>query len=204
MTELPDYSNKSAVIVDDNPQMRAIIRSMLGVIGITNVADYSDPQQAIRRLESEHVGLAIIDLVLMSSIDGLAVAEAIRHNEHVKNQMMPIIMVTGYPSIAVIDQAINAGVDELVTKPLRAKDLVSRVQKAFEEPRRYISTPNNYYGPDRRRADRGSPVGEDRRVEDLAVEVELLDDPRSMIARMKPDAFTEQRMVDESQLIYID
>ena len=203
MLSFPDYSGKNAVVLDDNPQMRAIIRSMLGTVGMRQVWDYSDPEPMLRQLQAVHVDIAILDLVLMASTDGLAVAERIRHTPEIVNGMMPIIMVTGYPSIAVIDQAINVGVDELVTKPLRARDLLARVVKSFERPRRYISTPSNYYGPDRRRSDRGAPKGQERRVRDLAIEVDEPRDARAIIAAMRADAFTEQRMVDES-IVLID
>lgn len=203
MITTPDYSGKTAVILDDNSQMRAIIRSMLGTVGIRQVWDYSDPEPMMRQLQSVHVDIAILDLVLMASTDGLAVAERIRNTPEVVNGLMPIIMVTGYPSIAVIDQAINVGIDELVTKPLRARDLIARVSKCFDRPRRYIATPSSYYGPDRRRNDRGAPGGEERRHSDLAVSIDGKPDARRMIAAMRADAFTEQRMVDES-VVFID
>ncbi|MBV6658335.1 MAG: response regulator [Devosiaceae bacterium] len=203
MSTFPDLSEKSAVILDDNPQMREIIRSMLATVGIRSVSDYSDPHAVVRHLETYRVDLAVIDLVLMSDLDGLAVVDRIRHNPNIQNTTMPIIMVTGYPSIAVIDQAINSGVDELVTKPLRTKDLLARVTKALTKPRRYISTPSDYFGPDRRRADRGAPRGVERREQDLAVEIVEPEDGRAAISRMRADAFTEQRMVDES-IVMID
>lgn len=169
--------------------------------GMTDVSDYSDPYAMLRQLEQVEVDLAVIDLVLMSDLDGLAVVDRIRHNPDLRNPTMPIIMVTGYPSIAVIDQAINVGVDELVTKPLRTRDLLSRITKCLTRPRPYIYTSSQYYGPDRRRSMSDSPTGTERREHDTAVVIEQPNEARAAIAQMRADAFTEQRMVDESVLL---
>lgn len=198
MTQVFDYSNKKALVLDDNPQMRAILRSMLATVKLRSVAEYSEPLAAMDHLVSTHVDIAIIDLVLGGSIDGIELSDRIRHNKLIVNPTMPIIMVTGYPSVAVIDQAINVGVDELVVKPLRARDLVARVCKVVERPRAYIRTPSKYFGPDRRRRDNEKYNGPDRRKADLAEPVESLEAARAAIARVRPDAFTEQRSIDNS------
>ena len=193
-----DLSGKSAVVLDDNPQMRAILRSMLASVKLRSVTDFSDPHLLFRFLETRHVDVAIIDLVLNSDWDGLELAERIRHNVRSMNPTMPIIMVTGYPSMAVIDQVINCGIDELVTKPLRATDLIARVAKVLDRPRTYIRTPSSYFGPDRRRRDDQFFSGQDRRTEDMAQTIGTPSEARAAISRLRPDAFTEQRTVDEA------
>jgi two-component system chemotaxis response regulator CheY len=138
----PHYANKSAIVLDDNPQMRGILRSVLNSMGLRSVSEYSDPIAAHNHLEGNHVDVAVVDLVLNSSINGMELALAIRHNPLIVNPMMPVIMVTGYASASVIKQAINFGVDELVTKPFSARDLMARVEKTFKRPRTYIRTPS--------------------------------------------------------------
>lgn len=128
------YLNKSAIVLDDNPQMRSILRSILNAMGLRSVAEFSDAISARNYLQGHHVDVAVLDLVLGSDMDGLELASTIRHDPMIINPTMPIILVTGYANVAVIDQAINVGVDELVTKPLRARDLIARVEKAILRP----------------------------------------------------------------------
>lgn len=195
----PHYANKSALVLDDNPQMRGILRSILNTMGLRSVTEFSDPIAAHNHLEGQHVDVALVDLVLNSSINGMELALAIRHNPMIVNPMMPVIMVTGYASASVIAQAINFGVDELVTKPFSARDLIARVEKTFERPRSYIRTPSGYFGPDRRR--RVDPMyrGPERRQDDLA---DVLDSQgktmRKAIKKLRPDPVVEKRSVDEA------
>lgn len=193
------YANKSAIVLDDNPQMRGILRSVLNTMGFRSVAEFSDPIAAHNHLEGHHVDVAIVDLVLASSINGMELALAIRHNPMVVNPMMPMIMVTGYASASVIAQAINFGIDELVTKPFSARDLMARVEKTFERPRSYIRTPSGYFGPDRRRRIDPMYKGPERRQDDLA---DVLDSHgktlRKAIKKLRPDPVVEKRSVEEA------
>ena len=192
-----NYSGKTAVVLDDNPQMRGILRSILNTMGVRSVAEFSEPTSTRHYMQGHHVDVAVLDLVLNDEIDGLELANQIRHDPLVVNPTMPIILVTGYASVAVIDQAINFGVDELVTKPLRAKDLIARVKKVIHRPRSYIRTPSGYFGPDRRRRDDPLYTGPERRVADQASIVTVRRDARRASARLQPDAFVEQRAIDE-------
>ena len=197
----PIFAGKSAVVLDDNPQMRAIMRSILSTCGLRSIAEFSDPRPLQNHLLGHHVDVAILDLVLSGDMDGLALADAIRHDSKVVNPTMPIIMVTGYASISIIDHAINYGVDELVAKPLRARDLIARVEKVILRPRTYIRTPSGYFGPDRRRRDDPLFTGNERRNEDMASVISTVVDARRAISRMRPDPFVEQHSIDESVIL---
>lgn len=195
----PHYANKSAIVLDDNPQMRGILRSILNTMGLRSVAEFSDPIGAHNHLEGHHVDVAVVDLVLNSSINGMELALAVRHNPLIVNPMMPIVMVTGYASASVITQAINFGVDELVTKPFSARDLMVRVEKTIKRPRSYIRTPSGYFGPDRRRRIDPMYRGPERRQDDLA---DILDSQgntvRKAIKTLRPDPVVEKRSVEET------
>lgn len=193
-----DLSGMSAVVLDDNPQMRAIIRSILNGMQMRDVIEYSDPFPVLEHLQTRHVDVAIIDLVLQGDVDGLRLSKAIRHDAEIINPTVPIIMVTGYASMNVVDKAINNGVDELVTKPLRARDLMARVAKVLERPHAYIRTPSNYFGPDRRRRENPAFQGPNRRKQDRAKSVNGVLPSNIDYSAMLPDQSTEIRMVEES------
>jgi two-component system chemotaxis response regulator CheY len=195
------YLNKSAIVLDDNPQMRSILRSILNAMGLRSVAEFSDAISARNYLQGHHVDVAVLDLVLGSDMDGLELASTIRHDPMIINPTMPIILVTGYANVAVIDQAINVGVDELVTKPLRARDLIARVEKAILRPRSYIRTPSGYFGPDRRRRADPRYEGPERRHVDLADVVGAQAEARKAIKLLRPDPIVEQRSIDEAVVV---
>lgn len=193
-----DLSGLSAVVLDDNPQMRAILRSILNGMQIRDVTEFSEPFSVLEHLQTHHVDVAILDLVLQGDVDGLRLSKAIRHDSKIVNPTMPIVMVTGYASMNVIDQAINSGVDELVTKPLRARDLMVRVESVVNRPHAYIQTPSNYFGPDRRRRRNPQFHGPNRRKLDSATSVNGVLPKHIDYASMVPDQVVEKRMVEDS------
>jgi two-component system chemotaxis response regulator CheY len=201
MTGEQHYANKSAIVLDDNPQMRGILRSILAQMGFPSIAEFSEPVSTHRYLQSHHVDVAVLDLVLNSTMDGLDLALSIRHDPMIVNPTMPIILVTGYADAAVIDQVINYGVDEVVTKPLRARDLMARVEKTILRPRPYIRTPSGYFGPDRRRRIDPMYSGPERRQFDLADVVGSPTEARRAIARRRPDPVAEQAAIDDSVIV---
>lgn len=193
-----DLSGMSAIVLDDNPQMRAILRSILNGMQIRDVTEYSEPLPVLEHLQTHHVDVAILDLVLQGDVDGLRLSKAIRYDSKIVNPTVPIVMVTGYASLNVIDQAINNGVDELVTKPLRARDLMARVEKVVNRPHAYIQTPSNYFGPDRRRRENPGFHGPNRRKRDMATSVNGVLPKNFDYSTMVPDQEIEKRMVEES------
>lgn len=188
----------AAIVLDDNPQMRAIIRSILNGMQIRDVTEYSEPLPVLEHLQTRHVDVAILDLVLQGDVDGMRLTKAIRHDSKIVNPTVPIIMVTGYASLNIVDQAINTGVDELVTKPLRARDLMARVEKVVNRPHAYIQTPSNYYGPDRRRREAQSFRGPNRRKQDMATSVNGVAPKNFDYSTMVPDQSVEKHMVEQS------
>lgn len=193
-----DFSGMSAVVLDDNPQMRAILRSILSNMHFSDVTEYSEPFSVLEHLQNHHVDVAIIDLVLQGDVDGLKLCRAIRHDSKIINPTMPIIMVTGYASLNVIDRAINCGVDELVSKPLRARDLMTHVKRVINRPHAYIQTPSNYFGPDRRRRQSLQFNGPNRRKRNMATSVNGVLPQDFDYSTMAPDQAVEKRMVEQS------
>jgi DNA-binding response OmpR family regulator len=61
--------------------------------------------------------------------------------------------------------AINAGVDEFLVKPVRAVDVANRVNAIIERRRPFVKS-GGYFGPDRRRRDDPRYKGPMRRAGD--------------------------------------
>ena len=74
-------------------------------------------------------------------------------------------MVTAYSERSRVLDAINAGVDEFLVKPVRAVDVANRVNAVIER-RRPSCSAASYFGPDRRRRDDPRHQGPWRRAGD--------------------------------------
>jgi PleD family two-component response regulator len=101
----------------------------------------------------------------MAPVDGVEFARMIRGLPDNVMSMVPIIMITGQLTLARINEARNAGVNEFVAKPITARAIVERLFQIIQHPRPFVRT-DSYFGPDRRRKQDPDYQGPKRRSTD--------------------------------------
>lgn len=139
----------SVLIVDDNQNMRELIRAILQAFGIVNIYDGRDGEHGITKIRDFSIDLVITDWV-MEPQDGLNLIKWVRTSPDSPDSFLPIIMVTGHTEKARITEARDAGINEFMAKPVSAKSLYRRLVSVIEHPRQFVRT-KTYFGPDRRR-----------------------------------------------------
>lgn len=82
--------------------------------------------------------------------NGAAFVRSLRRSRHSPNPFVPVIMLTGPTLPDNIRYARDAGVNEILMKPIVAEDLCARIIEIIEHPRNFI-TSDGYKGPCRRR-----------------------------------------------------
>ena len=141
------------LILDDNAHMRGVLRAILVSFGMRRVEEAADCDEAMGAVAGGEIDLAFIDFKL-GGLDGIEFCRQIRRSSQSPNPFLPIILVTAYSERRRVIDAVNAGVDEFLVKPIRAVDVANRMNAVIERRRSFIDVPG-YFGPDRRR--RGDP-----------------------------------------------
>ena len=113
------------LIVDDDPQIRDVLRIALGQAGLT-VAEAADGQTALARFAKGGADLVVLDIGL-PDLDGLDVCRAIR-----RTSAVPILFLTARDD--EVDRAVGLelGADDYVTKPFSPRKLVARVREILK------------------------------------------------------------------------
>jgi CheY-like chemotaxis protein len=155
------YASLKILVVDDNAHMRAIVVEVLGRVGVKEVRAAPDGSSALDILATWNADAAIIDC-RMSPMDGIEFTKRMRALGS-PNTALPIVMMTGYADQARVVDARDAGVSEILAKPISAKSLLERLNAAVFAPRPFVRT-ESYAGPSRRRTSRES--GQKRRLLD--------------------------------------
>ncbi|WP_029920050.1 response regulator [Nevskia soli] len=112
------------LVVDDEPAIRRLLRSTLGVQDYT-VLEAASVAQALEVLAREKVDLIILDLGLPDG-DGFEVIRKLRPDSQV-----PIIVLSSRDDESGKVQALDAGADDYVTKPFGVEELVARIRAAL-------------------------------------------------------------------------
>lgn len=157
----------SALILDDNAHMRGLVRVILASFGLRRIEEASDAATALGIIAADDIDMAFVDFKL-GGLDGLEFCRRIRNDPEGANIYLPIIMITAYSERNRVIEAINAGVDEFLVKPVRAVDVANRVNAVIERRRPFVKS-NTYFGPDRRRRNDPRYRGPLRRAADPGV-----------------------------------
>jgi CheY-like chemotaxis protein len=160
-----EHEHLRVMLVDDHQPIRSIMSGFLRDLGIRRIAEASNGESALQRLKEFRADVVFTDLK-MAPIDGLELTRRIRAGDNGIDPRTPIVMVTAYTDVDVVQAARDAGINELLAKPLSGDLVQKRVQAVLEKPRPFVET-ETYFGPDRRR--RRLPVeGPDRRRSDYS------------------------------------
>ncbi|MFN3229910.1 MAG: response regulator [Asticcacaulis sp.] len=146
---MADLSRVLALIVDDNHYMRTIVSAMLRSLGITNIREASDGAEAMEMVRDWRPDVILCDIV-MEHLDGIEFTRLIRTASDSPHPYVPIIMITGHTDRDKVIAARDAGVNELIAKPLTARALIDRLKAVLDSDRPWVKSPV-YTGPCRRR-----------------------------------------------------
>jgi two-component system chemotaxis response regulator CheY len=137
------------LIVDDNQHMRMLLTEILRAIGVKHVFEAMDGSEALQIMREVAIDIAITDLS-MSPLDGIDFVNLLRRSPDSPNPFAPVIMITGHSTQRRVQEARDAGVNEMLAKPVTARSVIDRINLVIEHPRPYIRA-DDYFGPDRRR-----------------------------------------------------
>ena len=112
------------LVVDDEPQIRRIMRTTLTGAGY-EVDDAKTGEEALEKLRDYHPDLVLLDMN-MPGMGGLAACREIRAGAGVA-----IIMLTVRNIEADKVEALDAGADDFVTKPFSTPELLARIRAAL-------------------------------------------------------------------------
>ena len=119
-------AKKIFLVVEDFEDSRFMMRRLLEMAGY-DVLEASDGEQAVKIAVEARPVLILMDLSL-PKLDGLAATRQIRQKKGLK--AVPIVAVSAHDSPESRTEALAAGCDEYVTKPIDF-DHLTRVLQRF-------------------------------------------------------------------------
>ena len=116
---------KLFLVVEDFEDSRFMMRRLLEMAGY-RVLEASDGEQAVRIAAEERPALILMDLSL-PKLDGLAATREIRKKKTLRK--VPIVAVSAHDSPQTRAEALAAGCNEYVTKPIDFDNLTAVLQR---------------------------------------------------------------------------
>src|SRR5688572_7262556 len=119
---------KTAVIIEDDPEIRHILSEVLESAGFSTVS-VGNGIDGVRAVLSYQPLITTLD-VNMPGIDGFEAARRIRAQSDTY-----IIMLTALDEEADVVLGLTAGADEYLNKPFRPRELRARIDALLRRPR---------------------------------------------------------------------
>lgn len=113
------------ITLDDDPMVAEIIEKASKI----KTKCFTDPTALIREVENLRPIAAFVDIDLGGSLSGLDIIPALRNAW----PFCPILVVTAAPTESTIMEALNAGADDFVRKPLIVPELNARLKTRIED-----------------------------------------------------------------------
>ncbi|MBP7065285.1 response regulator [Ferrovibrio sp.] len=139
----------SVLVVDENRATRNGLRDVLIGMGFSAVFQAADGKQALLEVAAHEPSLILVDYRL-PKMDGLMFTERLRRDPGLNNNAMPVILMAADVDSTLVVAARDAGVNEVVVKPISMQVLVRRLLYALQAQRPLVRG-GGYVGPDRRR-----------------------------------------------------
>ena len=114
------------LIVDDEPDVRALVRSALAFANLDlRPLEAADGDEALSIIYSDRPNLVVLDLALPRR-DGFAVLEQVRQKTD-----LPIIVLTARGLEDDKIKGLRLGADDYLTKPFSPRELVARIESVL-------------------------------------------------------------------------
>ena len=129
--------NKEILIVDDETDLRVMIRSIFENAGYSQITTAASGEEALLLIAKKMPGMIILD-VMMPGMDGFELLQEIRAVSKV-----PVLMLTAKGEAEDRFAGFELGADDYLVKPFLPKELLLRVRailkRAYPETNRMIA-----------------------------------------------------------------
>ncbi len=119
-----DADTRILVVDDDEVVRLGYLRSLAGADW--NVESVWDGNDALRVMEEKPFDVVLLDL-RMPGLDGMEVLKAIKD----KWPDTEVVIITGYPTIETVKEAVRLGVCDYLAKPVGPDDVVNAARYAM-------------------------------------------------------------------------
>ena len=130
------HGSVSILVVDDSPETRGELQSILVDAGYQQVLLAESAHEAFQRLSlanasapAEDIELVLMD-IMMRDTDGVEACRRIKADRRYRD--LPILMVTAIRAGAFLETAFAAGAVDYVTKPINRLELLTRLNSALK------------------------------------------------------------------------
>jgi len=121
------------LIVEDDEVVRDYLSEILSALGYEPITA-ADGDDGLKKFQKNDLSMVLTD-IRMPIMDGLSMLKRMRS----ENPSIPIIVITGFPTVDSAVESLVAGADYYLVKPINVDDLKAKIHKAFEKRKMFTN-----------------------------------------------------------------
>ena len=122
----------TVLVIDDDPVILELLRVNFEIEGF-DVICAKDGDEGLLRAQNDHPDVVISD-IMMPRRDGLQLLADLK--EGPDTQDLPVILLSAKAQKAEVQQGLELGADDYITKPFDPLELIDRLNAVMTRPRR--------------------------------------------------------------------
>ena len=126
------------LIIEPNAHMRRLIGTLMGAVPAHEVVEARTPQQAATLVAERAPHLVIMDWS-DDPTEGVLFLHRLRRGE-IGRADVPVLAISPTLHHAVLESAVETGIDEIIAKPISAVEIIARDTDLIESDRRRKET----------------------------------------------------------------
>lgn len=123
---------KKILVIEDDPDLRQMVVETLRSWNF-ETEEAENGKIGLDKIEANHYALVITD-IRMPKLDGLSLLKTLKE----RNRKVPVIVITGYPSLDSAVESLNYGADSYLPKPINMKDFKNKINKSLEQSQIFL------------------------------------------------------------------
>ena len=127
-----DRAVAKVLVIDDDPVILELLRVNFEIENF-EVVTASDGREGLEKARTANPDVVLSD-IMMPRIDGLELVSILR--EDPRTRSLPIILLSAKAQNAEVQQGLDMGADDYVTKPFDPLELIDRVNAVLARARR--------------------------------------------------------------------
>lgn len=126
---------KKILIVDDNPDIRALLHATLDLAQSFEIHETTNGVAAVELARSLKPDLVLMDIMMPGEFDGLEACRRIKQLSLDHGQPPKVLLVSAKPRDQLRQQLEEVGADEFMAKPFGPAQLVACIMALFQPKR---------------------------------------------------------------------
>ncbi|MBV6631747.1 MAG: response regulator [Alphaproteobacteria bacterium] len=129
-----DLRPLKVLVIDDEPAMLEIVKGLLTRCGVGEVKTSSDAAMAFEQMRYNVPDIILVDWE-MEPLDGGDFLRLVRQDTRFQDRDIGLFIITGFPEEWRVNQAIRAGADDFIAKPISTAGVKGKLIRYIDRKR---------------------------------------------------------------------